>query len=238
MEFEYTFIGLVLPERAQMSYEFSVNINTDSSGNGEFSCSVINNQLLSTMKLEEDMDVMTLRNFAHNIIQNHFSLLGFYTGIFYDITINRIYNESRSVNYVYGVENTDIKELWGCQDLRAMLDENLPKTYGHSGVLVSRALNDLMNALRNVDDAAFFCYRAIESLRNHNSSLKNITSQREAIHWESFRETSKCSRADIDEIKKFADDLRHGKPVAMTAEEVKYVLLMTWGVIRKYFDSI
>lgn len=228
----------MLPERAQMSYEFSVNINTIGGGKGVFICSAINNQLLATMELEDDMDVMTLRNIAHNIIQSHFSLLGFYSGIFYDITINRIFNESLSINYVYGVENSDIKEIWKDQDLHLLINENLPKTFGSQGILLSRALNDLMNALRSSDDAAFYCYRAVESLKNHNSFLKEITSSKDIPQWNSFREVCCCSRADIDEIKRYADDLRHGKPVAMTAEEVKCVLLKAWDISRKYLSVI
>ncbi|WP_419245965.1 hypothetical protein [Serratia sp. NFX21] len=238
MEFKYTFIGVVLPERAQMSYSFSLKINLISGSEGVFECSIVNNQLLAIVRLEENVDIMTLRNITHNIIQNYLSLLGFYSGVYYDIKVDRVYNDDLSVDYVYGVANTDIQEFWGAVDLFVTLNEGLPKTYGQAGVLLSRALNDLMSALRNADDAAFYCYRAIESLKNHNSLLKNITIKEERYHWKSFRETSDCSRAEIDEVKIFSDDLRHGKPVAMTADEVKHVLVKTWGITRKYFNKI
>ncbi|HDR2703983.1 TPA: hypothetical protein RCG95_001507 [Enterobacter roggenkampii] len=238
MEFKYTFVGVVLPERAQMSINFGLKLGLIDGGEGVFKCSVVNNQLLAFITLEENIDILTLRNIAHYIIQSNLSLLGFYSGVFYDVKIDRIYNDELTVDDVYGVANTDIQEFWGKIDVSAMVNEFRPKTTGQAGVLINRALNDLMNALRSADDAAFFCYRAIESLRNHNSVLHNVVGGNDSKHWESFRLISGCSRPEIDEVKKFADDLRHGKPVAITGDEVKHVLVTTWDIVRKYLDKL
>jgi len=238
MNFKFTFIGVVLPERAQLSFGFEVKLNFIEGGTGEFKCSIVNNQLLAIFELHHEEDVMTLRNIAHNIILSNLSLIGFYSGIFYDVKIDRIYNDDLTTNYVYGVANTDIQNFWGELDVSEMISRFRPKTAGHPGVLLNRALNDFMSALKNIDDAAFFCYRAIESLRNHNSLLQNCLDKSDSAQWLSFREKTNCSREEIDEVKIYADDLRHGKPVAVTAEEVKHILITTWEIARKYFEKI
>ncbi|WP_312217269.1 hypothetical protein [Pantoea vagans] len=238
MEFKYTFVGVVLPERAQLSYNFNLKMGLSGGGEGSFRCSIVNNQVLAIMTLSEEVDIFTLRNIAHYNIQSNLSLLRYYSGIFYDVKIDRIYNEDLTVDYVYGVANEDIQRFWGNIDISEMIYQFRPKTTGTAGVLFNRALNGLMNALRSADDAVFFCYRAIESLRNHNSVLYSITNKKDLHHWESFKSNSGCTRQEIDEVKRYADDLRHGKPVAITADEVKHILFTTWGIVRKYLGSL
>lgn len=238
MKYKYVLIGVVLPERAQLTYSFGLKMGLKGGSDGSFKCSIVNNQVIAFMMLDEEMDVMTIRNIAHYSIQSNLSLLGYCSGIFYDIKIDRIYNEELSIDYVYGVANEDIQRYWGEIDVPAMIGQLRPKTTGVAGILINRALNDLMNALKSADDAAFFCYRAIESLRNHNSVLHSIISRRDHHHWESFKSKAGCTRSEIDEVKRYADDLRHGKPVIMTADEVKHVLLTTWEIFRKYLGSL
>lgn len=156
MSFKFTFIGVVLPERAQLPFSFEVKLDFIEEGTGNFKCSIVNNQLLAVFGLDHENDIMTLRNMAHNIIQSNLSLLGFYSGIFYDVKIDRIYNDELTTNYVYGVANTDIQNFWGALDVSEMISNFRPKTAGSPGVLLNRALNDFMSALKNIDDAAFF----------------------------------------------------------------------------------
>ncbi len=238
MRLKYTFVGVVLPERAQLSFNFDIKMHLLEGDEAYFKCSIVNNQLLAIITLDAEVDIMTLRNIAHYVIQTNLSLLGFYSGVFYDVKIDRIYNGDLSVDYVYGVANKDIHDYWGEINESEMINKFRPKTVGSAGVLLNRAFNDLMNALRSADDAAFFCYRAIESLRNHNSLMKSVNSKKDIHQWESFKATSGCTREEIDEVKKFADDLRHGTPVAITADEVKNVLVTTWEIVRKYLDKL
>lgn len=238
MKFKYTFIGIVLPERAQMSLSFNHDITLGDGASGHINCSVINNQLLAVMTIDSEMDVLSLRNLTHLMIQNHFSAVGFYTGHYYDVRIERVYNDDLSLNYVYGIENRDIKDFWGEIDLLDLMNQYTHKASGQQGIFINRCLGDLMNALKNVEDAAFFCYRAIETLRNHNSLRENLINVSETRQWESFRNNAHCERAEIEFAKKYADDLRHGRPVALSGEEIREVLINTWSVVRKYYEII
>lgn len=238
MRSTYTFVGIVFPERAQMSIEFNHEFRFSDEAEGKINCSVINNQLLAILEIDIEIDIMTLRNIVYQMIQTKISAIGFYTGHYYDVKIDRIYNNELSVNYVYGIENTDISSLWGGIDLQVLFNDFIFKTSGHSGVFLNRGLNDLMNALKNIDDAAFFCYRAIESLKNHHSFSQQLLEKNESTQWNAFREKAQCAREEIDSVKKHADDLRHGKPVILTAEEVKKVLVTTWGIVRKYIENL
>lgn len=238
MDYKYTFVGVVLPERAQMSLGFNHGIHLHDGGEGHIDCSVINNQLLAVIKLTSDIDTMTLRNMTYQMIQNHFSALGFYTGHYYDVKLERVFNDDFTINYVYGIENKDVKDFWGDIDIHALMNEYTSKVTGNPGIFINRCLGDLMSALKNVEDAGFFCYRAIETLRNHNSLCQGLLDEKEGKQWECFRIKANCDRAEIDEIKKYADDLRHGRPVVLSAPEVKDILINTWGIVKKYMENI
>jgi len=70
------------------------------------------------------------------------------------------------------------------------------------------ALADMSNALRFDEDCPFFCYRTLESLRQHYAATTDATS--ESKSWEALRADLGIDRAEIDALKTFADTRRHG----------------------------
>lgn len=164
----YTFTGVVLPERAQLSFntklEFS-HISTKKTGKAEVS--IILNQILVIVETDQKWDIFDLRNVVKTILQNHLALLGYLKGYAYDFEITRVFNPSNKVDYVYGFDIPIIEKRSNSRNLDKKLSDLLKKIAGPSGIYLNRCFNDLVSSMKHADDTGFYCYRAIESLRNH-----------------------------------------------------------------------
>jgi hypothetical protein len=70
------------------------------------------------------------------------------------------------------------------------------------------ALADVRHALRFDEDCLFFCYRALDSLREHYAETTDAKSDFKS--WEALRADLGIDRAEIYALKAFADKRRHG----------------------------
>jgi hypothetical protein len=70
------------------------------------------------------------------------------------------------------------------------------------------ALADVRHALRFDLDCPFFCYRALDSLRQHYAATTGAKSEKAS--WEALRTDLGIQLADIKALKQFADTRRHG----------------------------
>lgn len=102
------------------------------------------------------------------------------------------------------------------------------------GFYLSRALMDLSFALRHQSQAAFFCYRAIETLMQ---KISNETGSKDAKAWEEFRAYVNCERSEIEGIQDAAEPLRHGKyrnAIQMNDSQMEALLRATWSIVCKF----
>jgi len=98
---------------------------------------------------------------------------------------------------------------------------------GQSGTYLRLALKDYRSALAHPFDTGFYCYRSIESIRQSFSS----ETAPDVESWETMRTELDIKRRNLDYVKEFADDRRHGDLVEMDNEERRRVLVLTWGFI-------
>lgn len=79
---------------------------------------------------------------------------------------------------------------------------------------VRHALADIREAMRLGEDTAFYCYRAIESMRQHfvpDNKERDDTAR--TASWDELRAVLGVGRDPIDEIRREADARRHGRNV-------------------------
>jgi hypothetical protein len=81
---------------------------------------------------------------------------------------------------------------------------------------LQRAFADLREAIRSPKDTGFFCYRAIESLRQFFVVELNAPDKQS---WEVLRTALQIDRPTIDYVKTFADSARHGAGAAISDGE-------------------
>ena len=70
------------------------------------------------------------------------------------------------------------------------------------------SLADFREAIRNPKDTAFFCFRAIESLRHFFTHHKQAKDKKQS--WEYLREELNITESEIKVVQVLADPIRHG----------------------------
>jgi hypothetical protein len=173
-----------------------------------------------------------------NIVNHYLCMIGFLGGLAYDLSITRVINVSRGVDYVFGIDVQCIAQSAQGIDYGAELEKLRKKTEGANGIYLNRCFGDLVSAMKYADDTGFYCYRAIESLRHHAAATKHLTTQPKAQQWRAFREAAGCDEAEINTIRDAADGLRHGDPLAVAVLQRADLLVATWKIVHAYVDKI
>ena len=133
--------------------------------------------------------------------------------------LTRVLNQSRAIDYVFGIDIPCLVGRGKGIDLQDALAKLRDKTTGTNGVFLNRCFCDLVSSMKHADDTGFYCYRAIESLRHHCAATHDLSGAGNAKQWEKFREVAGCMEETLREIKLAADPLRHGEAVGGSAED-------------------
>lgn len=235
----YIFHGVVLPERAQLSRQFAVGFTHFTSGiEADAKVSIVLNQVAVWVNSEYEWNIFDLRNVVKNIVQSDLDMIGYYKGYAYDFQITRVLNQSRNIDWVFGIDIACLVERNKLVDLDSELTKLHNKLLGPNGIFLTRCFNDLVSAMKNADDTGFYCYRAIESLRHHCSSIHGLSLLEPAAQWAKFRTVAGCDEETLRAIKQAADPVRHGQVAGLTSKERDVLFIQTWDVVDGYLQYI
>jgi hypothetical protein len=235
----YLLNGVVLPERAQLSLSFALEFSHLTSGvSGVAKVSILLNQVAVWVESEHEWDIFDLRNVVKSILQTHLAMVGYLKGFAYDFEVTRVLNQSRAIDYVFGIDIPCLAERAKSIDVQDALLKLRDKTVGPNGVFLHRCFSDLASAMKHADDTGFYCYRAVESLRHHCAALHDLSSADKAKQWEKFREVSGCTEDTLRAIKAAADPLRHGAPGDATSKDRARLFTSTWDVVEAYLNAV
>lgn len=235
----YLFYGVVLPERAQLSLQFAVGFSHVISGiEGVAKVSIVLNQVAVRIETEHNWDIFDLKNVVKNIVQNHLAMVGYLMGYAYDLEVTRVLNQSREIDYVFGIDIPCLTERGKGIDLEGALVKLREKTIGANGVFLNRCFADLVSSMKHADDTGFYCYRAIESLRHHCAAVHGLSDAGKARQWEKLREISGCTEETLREIKSAADPLRHGEASGANSEDRAKLFTSTWDIVDGYLNGV
>jgi hypothetical protein len=98
--------------------------------------------------------------------------------------------------------------------------------------LIRHALADVQRAVELPDDTAFYCYRAIESLRLLFLDGDRDAGTARADSWSALREHLALSREELDDIRLMANPRRHGGHRVLTEADRQRCLLLTRRAVR------
>ncbi len=235
----YIFQGTVLPERAQLSLQFALGFKHLSSGvQATARVSILLNQAVVWVETEHDWNIFDLRNVVANIVQGHLQMVGYLKGLAYDFELTRVLNQERATDYVFGIDIPCLAARGANLDLSDALAKLREKILGANGIYLSRCFSDLASSIKHADDTAFYCYRAIESLRHHCAAVNSLTEESKAIQWAKFREVTGCDEQALREIKAAADPLRHGQVVGSTSADRERLFTSTWNTVDSYLVGV
>lgn len=235
----YLFHGIVLPERAQLSLQFALEFTHVASGSiGVAKVSIILNQVAVWVESEHDWDIFDLRNVVKNILQSHLAMVGYLKGYAYDFEATRVLNQSRGIDYVFGIDIPCLAERGKSVELQEALPKLRGKTIGPNGVFLNRCFSDLASSMKHADDTGFYCYRALESLRHHCAAAHGLSKAEKSQQWKRFREVAGCDEQTLRSIKAAADPLRHGEAHGVDSDGRAELFASTWDVVDKYLDNV
>jgi hypothetical protein len=235
----YLFHGIVRPERAVLSLKFAHEFPNIAPGiELVVKGSIVLNQVACWVESDHDWDVFELRDIVKNIVQTHLAIVGFLKGYAYDFEIVRVLNQTRARDYVFGIDIRYLAEPRASVDLQNAGSILVDKTFAPNGIFLRRCFGDLVSSMKDVDDTAFYCYRAIESLRHHCAAIYALPAGDKLAQWKKFREVAGCDKKTILAIKDAADPLRHGEPFRVSSEERARMLTTTWGIVEAYLGGV
>lgn len=230
---KYIFYGSVLPERANVAFSpiLMTSINSD--------YELIAQCALSKIVVEFNCNDETRINATHkNIIEHNIRILvdslGFSLACGYDVQIESVLNTKTHHVEIFGVHEPIFD--FAQNNFHPSNIEPHPDTAGTffdisklAGVHLELAiaLADFRESIRTPHFTSFYCYRAIEALKN---ALEGNDKQQ----WNKLHEIVSSSKEIIQPIKDKADQLRHGKFAEQSWDTRKHAMLVTWDIINKF----
>jgi hypothetical protein len=200
---------------------------------------ITKNTILATVETTET-NIFTIRNFLKTQVEDYVSLIGFIFGYAYDVEIRTSSLEDLTDTRVFGI---DVPAL---HNRTISLPHNSLVTarqlfdlyHGPFGNFLRRSLTDLNLAIKHSLDTPFYCFRAIESLRQAVGFSMKIDDEDRVKQWEALREVTQTTRDAIDVIREAAKPARHGLPNSISDEQRKACFLTTWEIAEKVIDFI
>lgn len=223
----YIFSGKVLPERANVNVT-PIEIKMDAIDAGISGIAIISiavSQISVVFNTKNDSDLGTLKNYAEYLVRNLVDAFGYLSGRGYDIEITSVVNHEGK----YTVFGVGIPELEESQNERPLSFQQLLTVMEKSQHL-HLALGDLREAIRSPLDTGFFCYRAVESIRQYFKK----EGDNESKSWENLRKSLLIDRSWIDKIKPFADPARHGDTRYISGKDRILIMQHTWKLIDRF----
>ncbi|MEZ2419405.1 hypothetical protein [Luteibacter sp. RCC_6_2] len=231
----YVLLGTAHPERALLNIpEFSFR-GADSLSEAPIVmlASVINGRIVVHLYTDAPRDLEHLKQYAWGAIDGQVAIASFLCGYAFTIEITQAFHVGQGINYVYAApgDGRGIELSAGRPDIFGHI-RNMAT--GRLGAFITRCLSDLSMALQHPSDAAFYCYRAIESLNQHSIENSGMAGKSEGRQWEEFRRQAGCTKDDLMKIKDDADPVRHGNHLKAGAMTRETVMDMTRKVVTTY----
>ena len=226
----YLFNGKVIPERADVNVTATiVNIEAKDAGfSGKAIVSISCSQVsVKFDTIDVNIGLLTLKNYMEYVVRTLVDAYGYLSGRGYDVEITSVVDPDGKQT-VFGV---GIRELEKAKDERPLSFKEILLVMSKSPDF-HYALGDLREAIRSPFDTGFFCYRAVECLRQ--GFIEEEDDNDEKKSWERLRNALNIDRSWIDKIKEFADAPRHGSFPYISGEDRLLVMQHAWKVMDRF----
>ena len=233
----YILKGTVLPVRATLTTEprkMEVQFGMNISNTAIVEISILCNEISIFVDTEDQIDVLVLRNNCISLLDKIIAPLGYYFGYGYSYELTQIICKSLDVNLVFGINV-------GCLEHRRdrnLANEFIEKVYRYNEVgekYIRRCFADLQLAIKHPIDTPFYCYRAIECLKQFCREKYNLSS--ESDQWKKLSELTNKNWEDTKIVKEFANNARHGDHKDYTSEQSESFFTSTWDLIDAFLEE-
>ncbi|MBJ7310507.1 hypothetical protein ACFOLJ_24270 [Rugamonas sp. CCM 8940] len=237
--FNYQLTGAVLPERAQISFGHPTAhpfLLSSPKGDITINVCVVLNQVTVWVKSPFEWGIFDLRNEVATIVRHQLAIAGFLLGHAYNLEVTRVTTPDGNIDWVYGIDIPCLTERMKGKLSSEAFTALIVKTSGPKGFILHRCFTDLTLAMQHPVDTAFYCYRAIESLRQHWGALNDV--EEKATQWKGFRDFLGISKDSIDPVRIAAEGVRHGELVSITDQKRVELFTRTWDLVEAYLNKV
>lgn len=226
------FSGVVLPERAHLSVsEVRSELRSpDGSSYARLALNIFNNQI-SVIVESDEPDILTLRNVVRLEAEFVANVAGFLSGFGYDIEITKVFGEALTPTLVFGIDIPVLSERAKSRDLGHLVNTIFSLCFGPGAIYIRRCLADLSFAIKRPDDTPFYCYRAIESLRQSFGADLS-----EGEQWREMAAAVGSSKEEMEPLRTRAFPARHGVPLPLSDQDRQELFLYTWAIVERFID--
>ena len=237
----YLFEGVVYPERAGITLQLPpLGFKHVASGKEAVAyVSIVLNQIAVWVESATEWEILDLRNVVKGLLQNELAIVGYLKGYAYDLDIRRVMNRALGIDQVFGIDIPCIAERKKGINLAEEVEKIRAKTGGDAGMYLHRCFADLISAMKTPDDTGFYCYRAIEALREYSIVRHKLDPdpKKRAEQWSKVREIVGCDEKTLLEIKAAADPIRHGAIVPITDADRQALFTKTWDIVDAFIKN-
>lgn len=235
---KYVFVGNVVPERANVHIQPPLTAHSDF---GDMRISIVSSQISVVLESEEEIEnVYTVRNAVKDALHEVLDVFSFTHGHSYSVEITSVTYPDNS-HHVFGVSVGRLRNQLDDDERMDMFQHVLQIIATDGGRYLKRCLKDLRMSANDPSDTGLHCYRAIESIRKYFHAKFDIpdeTKKDRAEGWEKMRSELDIKRDDIDEVKSYADEPRHGGVIEISDEERAHVFETTWRIIHLFVEYL
>ena len=230
---QYTFYGKVYPERSNVSIKkiHAIVRTHDDTIRGELDYYISVSQVIARFVCENTVEnIYSLKNMIEDIVRIALDALGYTKGCGYDLEITVMTDSLCNPPIVFGVS---IPAIERSADNAGVSFKDIMEIFKDvRGAYLRRSLADLREAIRVPKDTGFFCFRAIESLRQF--FVREKGKKKKSSSWQMLRTELGVERADIEVVQELADSVRHGGDSGISDSERAKTFEITWGIINKF----
>ncbi len=206
----------------------------DANISGKIVVTISASQLTAIFESDTEVtDFATLKNYIADVVRTIVDVYGYLSGCGYDVEIVKLILPGSAQPMIFGVDIPVLRP--SNPDISGPFNQMINLFQDTRGLYVQRCLADLREAIRSPKDTAFFCYRAIEALRQYFVIEEKITGDK-ADSWERLRSALGVERDIIDYIKGFSDPLRHGADKSISDAERADIFKKTQFIINRFVD--
>jgi len=237
----YVLSGKVLPERADVNLRKPMAINIlpgriIPEGSTVFVTVICSQISMVVHSRGEIADLQALAHECEGMCRMIVDCLGFLLTCGYDIEITQV-SGAGGLHVVYGVQPADLRPIPFSNDNFQDIFERLVTVPQAYQLAYRRALADYREAIRSFEDTAFFCYRAVEDLRQvfvENEQSKDIQTWDRL--WEAMPSVEHARSYVKDVIRPLATGNRHGGGALISSQQRLEMLERTSKIISAFID--
>ncbi len=207
---------------------FSLSMNHSAYGECKIEAEFEDTSFVFNLKTSEPIqDMSALHNDMTEISRSLYDAFGYLEGYALPVDILQIEHRETGQAFIFP---GFVPELQASKNERPIMVDLLT-TLAVGTPILRHTLSDLREAILSPKDTAFFCFRAIEDIRQ---MFVGTSDQSERESWKQMSQSLRINRSFVEEIRAKAIPNRHGQFLPLERADRIKLLTKSWKVVDRF----